>query len=195
MINPLCAVRAVALSYLLVLLVGARAWGGIEGEKEQPPPTVSPTTEEVRTAPVPPPPLRVVGTVISPQKKAALIVILDERGKERSSLKVNEGETVEGYRIVKIYMDQVSFERGGQTFLVTVWNERPPIPRIVPDLPYEGTKERSAEFVTPPSNVEEIKKGTEVFFEQLGQNPEFQKKLEEMRPLIRQRLETSGANR
>ncbi|MDE2484410.1 MAG: hypothetical protein KGL32_04040, partial [candidate division NC10 bacterium] len=122
-------------------------------------------------------------------------VILDDRGKQVGSLKVDEGETIESYRIVKIHMDQVSFERDGQTFTVAVWNERPPAPKMVPDLPYEGTKERTAEFVSPPANVEEIQKGTESFFEQLKANPEFQKKLEEVRPLIRQKVETSGVSR
>ncbi len=198
--NAIFEFRGIALPCLLVIFIAGNAWGGPGDGKERTGQLASPKAVQVRSAPISFP-LRVVGTATYPPKKSVLIVVLGEQFKPVNSLKVNEGETVEGYRVVRVHMDQVTFERDGQTFEVAVWNERAPVAnqrapaRIIPDVPYVSTKEQSAKFISPPANMEEISKGTEVFFERLQQNPEFRNMLEEARPLIRQRLEASGANR
>ena len=123
-----------------------------------------------------PPPLRVAGTVIAPPLRSAWVVILDEQGQERGSLRVDEGDTVAGYRVVGIRTDRVSFERDGETFEIPVGRPgvldsiaptaprgRPiflPGPAPTPDLPFEGSRRSPADDPLPP-NIEEAGKATE----------------------------------
>jgi type II secretory pathway component PulC len=177
---PRRVVWAVALSGLL-LLVGVRAWAGEEGHTGNSPVTAVPTHA---------PPLLVTGTLISPPTKVALIVILDEQGKATRELKLHEGEDVNGYRITTIRQDTVYFERDGRTFPIRVGNNRQPIPTTINIVtPYERKKEKPANFVPPPGDIEDIKKQTETFMERLKESAEFQKGLEEMRRRLRERSE------
>ena len=182
---PRRVIRAVALSGLL-LLAGVSAWAGEEGDKGNSPAAAVHTHA---------PPLLVTGTVISPPTKIALIVILDEQGKALSEIKLHEGEAVEGYRITKIQQDTVFFERDGQTFPIRVGNNRRPVPTTIEVVtPYERKKEKPANFIPPPDDIEDVKKQTETFMERLKENPEFQKGLEDMRRRLRERSEAPTAS-
>jgi len=178
-------VWAVALSGLL-LVVGVSAWAGEEGRKGNTP-----------EAAVPPhaPPLLVAGTLISPPTRIALIVILDEQGKATGERKLHEGEDVNGYRIARIHQDMVYFERDGRTFPIRVGNNRQPVPTTINVVtPYERKKDKPANLVPPPDDIEDIKKQTETFVERLRESPEFQKGLEEMRRRLRERSEAPRAS-
>jgi type II secretory pathway component PulC len=169
-----------ALSGLL-LLVGVSAWAGEEGPIGNSPAAAVPTHV---------PPLLVAGTLISPPTRIALIVILDEQGKATGERKLHEGEDVNGYRIAKIHQDMVYFERDGRTFPIRVGNNRQTIPTTIDVVTrFERTKEKPANFVPPPDDIEDIKKQTETFMERLKESPEFQKGLEEMRRRLRERSE------
>ena len=180
-----------ALFLLPALLGGGMVWGGGEGESGKSAPTISPKKEEGLTGSVGLPPLRVSGTVISPPMKTAFIVILDEECKEAGIRRAGEGETVEGYRVVLIQTDRVSFERDGQTFVVPVRHDRPPVPSTVPAFPSPETQEGSAETVPSPAEIEEMRKTAESFFERLQQNSDFKEAVEE----VERRLEASGGKR
>jgi hypothetical protein len=70
-------------------------------------------------------------------------------------------------------------------------NNRQPIPTTIKVVtPYEQKKEKPANFIPPPDDIEDIKKQTETFVERLKESPEFQKGLEEMSRRLRER---SGA--
>jgi type II secretory pathway component PulC len=167
---------AVLLAELLV--IGGGAWAGEDMDEQH----------------SPSPPFRVSGTVISLPTKIALVVVLDAQGKSTSEFKLHEGDTVEGYRIANIHHDQVFFERNGQTFQIRVGHERHAAPpQIAPVIPYQRKKERPATFVDPPDNIEEVRKQTETFMQQLKEHPEFQKGLEELKRRGGQRLEDPQA--
>jgi len=185
LMTPRRVVCAVALLGLL-LLAGVSAWAGEEGNKGDSPAAAMPTHA---------PPLLVAGTVISPPTRIALIVILDEQGKATSERKVHEGEDVNGYRIAKIHQDMVYFERDGRTFPIRVGNNRQPIPTTINVVtPYERKKDKPANFIPPPDDIEDVKKQTETFMERLKESPEFQKGLEEMRRRLRERSEAPKAS-
>ncbi len=137
------------------------------------------TPPEQRAA-VPPPPFFIKGTVISPESRLAHVAVLDDTQREKQTYQVREGETLEGYRLAHIENHRVYFEREGVIFLLPVGGSKPatepPVPadaqRLVPQ------KERTGEFVPPPANIEEIRRETDSFFEQLRQNPELQKSRE-----------------
>ena len=68
----------------------------------------------------PPPPVQVVGIAVHGQAKLAFLLLLDATGKDVATRKVSQGDTIEGYRVVEILADRVSFERSGQMFVVSV---------------------------------------------------------------------------
>ncbi len=175
---------AVAFSGPL-LLVGVHAWAAEEGHEGPRPAAVAP-----RHAPL----LLVTGTVIAPPTKIALIVTLDDQGKATGERKLHEGEDINGYRIAKIQQDTVYFERDGQTFPIRVGNNRSPLPTAIEIVtPYQRQKDKPANFVPPPENIEDVKRQTETFMERLKESPEFQKGLDEMRRRLRERSETPKA--
>jgi type II secretory pathway component PulC len=186
MMSSWCAARGIALA-VLMLLAGVTAWA--EEDKES---SLAKNGEAGRVA-VQAPPFLVVGTVLSPDTKVVAITILDE-GKSMRDVKLHEGESVEGYRVAKIEMDQVLFERDGQTFPIRVGNDRQPAPRTAPAIPYERKKPVRAEFVAPPDNIDEIRKQTDEFVQRLKENPEFQKGMDQLRRAVRERLGTSETN-
>jgi hypothetical protein len=158
-----------------LLVLGGGAWAGEEGD--------------ARTSPGAPPFL-VSGTIVSPPTRIALIVILDEQGKAVSEVKVHQGETLKGYRVVKIDPEEVLFERDGQPSLIRVRNQQQPVPVIAPVTPYGRKKERPVNVVPPPDDIEAVKKQTEMFMQQLRESSEFQKGMEEVKRRLRERLES-----
>ncbi len=196
------AVPAVVLSCSL-LLVGSepRAWAaGAQDQEHAVAAEASTTTEPPQTEPQILSSLRVSGTVTSPVEKRALIVSVDEQGKQISTVVAKEGDTVLGYLVTRINRDQVSFERGGQTLIIAVGSDRlpdprPSSPRIVPDVPYQRKKELTVEFVPAPENLEELKKGTDVFFDRLRANPEFRQAIEGLRGRVLERLQIPAPSR
>jgi type II secretory pathway component PulC len=187
MMSSWCATRGIALSGLM-LLAGVSAWADEDKESSLA------KNGEPGSVVVQAPPFLVVGTVLSPDTKVVAITILDEQGKSTRALKLHEGDSVEGYRVARIEMDQVLFERDGRTFPIRVGNDRQPAQRIAPAIPYERKKPVRAEFVAPPDNIEEIRKQTDEFVQRLKENPEFQKGMDQLRRAVRERLGTSETN-
>lgn len=192
-------IRRPALAALVVLVAVGAAWGQDAAAPAKKP----------GSAVGIPPALQVGGTLVMPERKAALIVVLDGQGKETGSFWVNEGDVVQGYRVLRIEADRVSLLRDGETLVVYLGRTAgrgapsagaPTAPlilfrpagsgeEIVPDLPYKGRREGPPE--TLPAGVvpgEEIETDEEVSLDALGQDPQFREQLEEMRTLLRQRL-------
>lgn len=187
MTSSWCGSRGISIAGLVLLAV-VTAWADEDKESSLA------KNGEPGSVVVQAPPFLVVGTVLSPQTKVVAITILDEQGKSMRDVKLHEGESVEGYRVAKIQMDQVLFERDGQTFPIRVGNDRQPAPRTAPAVPYERKKEVRAEFVSPPDNLDEVRKQTEELIQRLKANPEFQKGLDQLRRGVRERLGTAETN-
>lgn len=79
---------------------------------------------ESAAEPIAPPPFRIVGIVVAPPTKAAVIAILNEQGREVRFTTGIEGETIGGYSIAEIRTDEVWFERGGETFRIRIGYDR-----------------------------------------------------------------------
>jgi type II secretory pathway component PulC len=172
----------------LILLAAVTAWADEDQEG-----SLANEGEPARVV-VQPPPFLVVGTVLSPETKVVALTILDDQGNSTRAVKLHEGDSVEGYRVAKIQMDQVLFERDGQTFSIRVGNDRQPAPRIAPAIPYQRRKEVRGEFVSPPDNIEEVRRQTDEFIQRLKGNPEFQKGLDQLRRGVHERLGTGETN-
>lgn len=161
----------------LGLAAGGGYWAGLNSSSQPPPAAVIRATPPELRAAVPPPPFFIKGTVLSPDSRLAHVAVLDDAQREKQTYQVRESETLEGYRLVRVENHRVYFERDGVVFLLPVGGskpaEEPPVPadaqRLVPQ------KERTGEFVPPPANIEEIRRATDNYFEQLRQNPELQK--------------------
>ena len=106
------------------------------------------------------PPVQVAGTVIYGQTKIAFLAIRDPKGEEVDVRRVSEGETIAGFRVVEIRPNQVSFERGGETFTVPIRHKPPGVPPVVPgqkapaEAPEPPPQERPVPGAWAGSNVE-----------------------------------------
>ncbi len=178
----------------LALAAGGGYWAGQRSSSQPPPAVVVRATPPEQRAAVPPPPFYIKGTVLYPDSRLAHVALLDDAQREKQSYQVREDETLEGYRLARVENHRVYFERDGVVFLLPVGGskpaEEPPVPadaqRLVPQ------KERAAEFVPPPANIEDIRRETDSFFEQLRQNPELQKSRERRKNReLQERQETS----
>lgn len=173
----------------LALAAGGGYWAGLNSSSQPSPAAVVRATPPEQRAAVPPPPFFIKGTVLSPDSRLAHVAVLDDAQRERQVHQVREGETLEGYRLARIDNHRVYFERDGVVFLLPVGGSKPttepPMPadaqRLVPQ------KERTGEFVPPPANIEEIRRETDSFVEQLRQNPEFRKALEQKQRELQER--------
>jgi len=162
------------------------------------------------------PPFSLAGTVINPPEKSVLIEPLAnwnsqlESETAKHSLWFKEGDSVQGYRIVKIFKDRVTFARSGKTYRmivgyghfspvvsgenpgVIIVNERgtilPPLRRIEPAVPFDHDKTVNAEFIPPPKNIVAIRMEAQAFLGQLGKSPAFIQKTEEIRAKLYKRL-------
>jgi hypothetical protein len=164
------------------------------------------------------PTLLVAGTILAPPRKAAIVVTVDQDGRETGSVQVNEGDTVDGYRVTAVEPDRVLFEAFGQTFTVRLGGPLPPTAAAAPYKQTETTptaipapeparvrrvpaardaSSRSAAAVgqdrSPPPNADELRAKAQPLLDALRNHPLFKQKLEQVRPLIQQKLEESRA--
>lgn len=186
---------------LLVLAMAVPVWSA----------DPSPSVAQKEPGRVTLPPFQVAGTVIAPSAKMALIVQGDEAGGQW----VEEGDTIHGYRVIRISERTVTFERDGQTVVVILGRAAgrlqlaapdkpgetpPPIlfipagggPALVPDLPAKRRGDGPPVSPSPsPARVENVQgEKADVPLESLVQDPQFRENLEHVRTLLRQRLQT-----
>jgi hypothetical protein len=141
------------------------------------------------------PTLMVTGTIVAPPRNAAVIAVLDAAGRETGSVRVTEGETVAGYRVTAVEPDRVSFEASGRRFTVRLGGALPAAGTDAASGPIETTaSSRTASVVVGPDGVPpgDIRRAEPVL-KVLREHPRIHQKLEEVRPLLRRRLEALRA--
>lgn len=195
------ALHRLALGAVSLLIFPQAVWGQAAAERSGPGVGV-------------PPAVQVAGILIALPKKAALLVLQDQQGNETGSLWVDEGETVQGYRVASVETDHVSFVREGRSFVVllgytparTAPSARTPnIPPTrfppagrgrapTPDRPRGGTTEEPAErALVPGGSADEAQKEpeSEVSIDTLAE--QFREQLEETSERLRERSPTPPA--
>jgi hypothetical protein len=162
----------------------------------------------------------VTGTILAPPTKAALVVGMDQEGRETGSVRVNEGETVGGYRVIAVEEDRVSLERSGQLFTVRLGRSLPSPGRDAPPTPpgevTPGTPDPElarggrpvavtgaspsrglARVVgpdrSPRPDADELRHTVQPALEALRDHPRFRQKMEQVTPVLQRRLEESRA--
>jgi type II secretory pathway component PulC len=90
------------------------------------------------------PPFLVTGVVITPARRSAMLVVLDESRRQAGVVTVREGESYEGYRLAAVEESGVVLERNGTQFPMVVgrpWED--PGPPAIEPAPASATPARS----------------------------------------------------
>ena len=157
------------------------------------------------------PPFWVAGVVITPDRRSAVLVMLDDGRREVSVTTVREGESVAGYRLAAVEPGHVVLERGEVQFPVAVGRPHtgpkgvpatgrtglPPIFVPGPDKPtvdVEFARPRGRPEPRPvPSDDSAVgaaqPEAMPDLLQRLLDNPQFQQRMEERRAIMQQRME------
>jgi len=156
------------------------------------------------------PPFWVAGVVIGPARNSAVLVPLDHARRELGVITLREGESYDGHRLVGVEPARVLLERDGKVFELSVG--RPfagprgasePAPRVPifipgpdkpkPDVEYTGPQVRRGDGGGAGSGgAAERQPDSEAvqnYVERLFSHPQFQQQIEEIRPIIRQKMD------
>ncbi|MFQ5355731.1 MAG: hypothetical protein ACE5DY_04440 [Mariprofundaceae bacterium] len=165
-------------------------------------------------------PFKVAGTVINSSEESVLIEMTttqEEKDKETASSEhwFHEGDSVQGFDLVKIDKDKVTFERDGQTLHVMVGYGRaskenvvnavavapadrtrgkllPPHVTLLADFPASQDKEIQIKFIPAPENVEDFRIQAQAFLDKLYRNPDFTQKAQILRTRLLQQRQDSA---
>lgn len=197
--------RGVVLAWLIA--AGMSSWAHAEdvnkspGVAQAPPATVATATE---------PPFWVAGVVIATERRSALLVLLDDKRREKGIVKLREGESIEGYRLASVEPEGVVLEQNGTVVRVPVGRpytgprgagDAAPraAPRVFfvpgpdkpkPDFEYTGPQVNRGPVTPSPSGGDDSNpQAVGNFLEKLFNNPLVQQKLEEKRSLMEKGLE------
>lgn len=182
-------------------LVVAGTWSPAHAQDApRPSPPVAETVPAPAT-PAAPPPVWVAGVVVTADQRSAVLVLLDDNRREIGLLTLREGESFSGYRLAAVEPSRVLIEQNGTIHSVAVGRPRaepdagrrvifvPGPDRPTPDLEATGrpTNRRppAATDGGPPPDPEAV----QGFLERLFNDPTLRDRIEQRRPLMRQRLE------
>lgn len=166
------------------------------------------------------PPFWVAGVVIGAEKRSAILVMLDSGRRDVGHMSLREGESISGYRVAGVEPDRVLLERGGSVFSVPVGQPKtgPPgapgvagrrpifIPgpdKPTPDLEFKRDETRKRQGggssgvpagAADPRAILDPEAAQDILQRVFG-NPRLQQRLDESRPIIRQRLERERQER
>lgn len=174
---------------LLVVLAASGAWWFVAQQNIREPAAIP---EAAQSAPaVPPPPFHIKGTLLAGATRAAIISVLSAEGKEGPEQRVAEGEVLAGYRLERINMHRVYFEKDGARFMLVVGGSRP---EAEPDTT-RGVERRdiNANIVPPPAgmDIEAERRRFEELLGKMQQDPRRQEMREKRRREMGDRLEPS----
>jgi len=174
-------------------------------------------TAPVAVTTVEAPPFWLAGVVIAPAQRSAILVVLDDTRRDVGLITLREGESFGGYRVAAVEPARVLLEQNGTVFSVLVGRPRTgpkgttDVPRAgsgpifipgpdkpTPDLESTGsqvTREQGNAASGTTSGSSPGPEAVQNFLERLFNNPQLQQKIEEMRPIMRQRLERAKQDR
>jgi hypothetical protein len=155
----------------------------------------------------------VARVVIAPAQRSVVLVVLDDTRRDVGLISLREGESFGGYRVAAVEPARVLLEQNGAVFAVLVGrphtgpkdapdvNARarsspifiPGPDKPTPDLEY--TRPRRGQGNATSSGADGNAPDPEAlqnFLQRLFSDPQMQQKVEEMRPIIRQRLERAN---
>ena len=165
-----------------------------------------------------PPGIRPSGgsVVIAPEKRSAILVLLDSERRDVGHMTLREGESISGYRVAGVEPDRVLLERGGRVFTVSVGRPRigptgalgvagrrpvfiPGPDKPTPDLEFKRDETRRRQgggsSGVPADAARSDPEATQDILQRMFGNPRVQQRVEESRPIIRQRLERERQER
>jgi type II secretory pathway component PulC len=168
------------------------------------------------------PPFWVAGVVIGAEKRSAILVMLDSGRRDVGHMTLREGESISGYRVAGVEPDRVLLERGGSVFSVPVGQPKtgptgalgvagrrpvfiPGPDKPTPDLEFKKDetrrRQRGGSSGVPagadrpdPQAIRDPEAAQDILQRVFG-NPRLQQRLDESRPIIRQRLEREREER
>ncbi len=142
---------------------------------------------------MPPPPFHIKGTLLSGATRAALVSVLDGQDKEGPEQKVSEGEVLAGYRLERINLHRVYFEKDGARFMLVVGGNRPETETETDTVRRVERHDINARIVPPPPdmNIETERRKFEELLGKMRQSPRLQEMREKRRREMGDRLEPS----
>lgn len=143
---------------------------------------VAPSADATAAAP----PFLVAGVIVTSVQRSAVLVLLDDTGREIGFIALREGESFGGYRLATVEPARVLLERSGTIVAVPVG--RPNTGRV-PDQPAGRRSFFIADSDRPPTDADHA---TQNFLERVFSHPLMQKKLEETAPLLQGRARQDG---
>jgi hypothetical protein len=158
------------------------------------------------------PPFWVARVVIAPAQRSVVLVVLDDTRRDVGLISLREGESFGGYRVAAVEPARVLLEQNGAVFAVLVGrphtgpkdapdvNARmrsgpifiPGPDKPTPDLEYNGPQVTRGQGNATSGGADGNAPDPEAlqnFLQRLFNDPQMQQKIDEMRPIIRQRLE------
>jgi hypothetical protein len=153
------------------------------------------------------PPFWVAGVVITSARRSAMVVVLDDKGRDVGILTLREGETYGSYRVATVEAERVLFERNGAVVPVIVGRpyagpkgvaDAPSRPRLffipgpdkpTPDLEYSGPQGRygpqGGVSAAPSENSPDVEV-IQNLLERIFSDPGMQQQIPQMRPTMQQ---------
>jgi hypothetical protein len=199
--------RWVALAGLVLAGLSGPASAGDTREER-------PATAQVAPIPVavgPAPPFWVAGVVIGPARRSAILVPLDDARRELGVVTLHEGESYDNYRLVAVEPARVLLEQDGAVLALGVGRPysgprgapepgtRPTGPIFIPgpdkpkpDIEYTGPQVRRSQGSGSSGVTTETAPDSEQvqnFVERLFSHPQIQQQIEEIRPVVRQKMD------
>jgi hypothetical protein len=192
---------------LLGVLGGPQSPGWAEDGKAEPTDTPTVSVEDP-AVPIPDSRFTLAGTMLTDAKRAALITLVDDKQNEIGSRLVPEGDTIEGFRLARVEPNLIWLERDGQRFVSRLGGPpqkvqpaatprgrfvpMAPGERVTPSAPFQGGEPRRLPVrdttSVPPEKLEGMQKAAGAVLERIQDSPEFQKSLEKLRPIVRERM-------
>jgi type II secretory pathway component PulC len=133
------------------------------------------------------PPFWVVGVVITSAQRSAVLVMLDDARRELGVTTIREGESLGGYRLTAVESDRVLIEQGGVQRSVPVGRPH----QGSKDAPDASARKRPPIFIPAPNTATGVpmEPAAQDALQRLLESPQFQQRIEEMRPVLMQRLD------
>jgi hypothetical protein len=207
--------RRIALAGVLLAVAGvvvAGPWGPARAQDAASEHAAAAPVAPTAVATDAPPPFWVAGVVIGPARRSAILVALDDARREIGLITLHEGESYNGHRVAAVEPARVLLEREGKVFALVVGRPYdgprgtsdaaprasagpifvPGPDKPTPDVEYTGPQVPRGQSTAASSGAAESQPSAEAvgnFLERVFGHPQMRQQLEEIRPIVRQRMD------